>query len=276
MNTHYAALSQQYALPKSEALRLAAFALGKPRTWFLAHDLDALDAVQLHQLHRVFSRRAAGEPVAYIEGRREFYGLDFAVSPAVLIPRPETELLVKTLIALAPSQARILDLGTGSGAIAVAVAHARSDCTVLAVDLSADALTVAQHNARVHAPNVQFFQGNWCEALPRDSLGLGLGFDIIVSNPPYIAAGDAHLAQGDLRFEPASALTDFADGLAHYRSIAAQARAWLKPQGWLIFEHGYDQGAALCGLLHSVGYAPVTQYFDEDEQAHPRMVVARL
>jgi release factor glutamine methyltransferase len=269
--THFTALCATYALPKNESLRLAAFALAKPRTWFLAHDRDVLAAAQIAALHAVFSRRAAGEPVAYIEGVREFYGLDFKVSPAVLIPRAETELLVQTVIELAQPQGRILDLGTGSGAIAVACAHARPDCTVFASDVSHDALAIARHNAAAHAPRVAFFQGSWFEALPAGTTP----FDCIVSNPPYIAAGDAHLAQGDLRHEPAGALTDFADGLAHYRIIAAQAKDWLAPQGWLIFEHGYDQGEAVCGLLRGLGYGQVVQHFDDDQQRQARMVVAR-
>lgn len=269
--TTFAAIRAAFALPKSEALRLAAFALNRPRAWFLAHDQDALTDAQQAALGNALARRAAGEPLAYIEGVREFYGLDFAVSPAVLIPRAETELLVQTLIAIAPPGARILDLGTGSGAIAVATAHARPDCCVLATDLSEPALVLARQNAQRHAPSVQFDQGHWFDALPVSTPP----FDCIASNPPYIPAGDAHLQQGDLRSEPASALTDFADGMTHYRTIAAQAQRWLKPQGWLIFEHGYDQGPAVCALLRGLGYAQVTQHFDDDEQRQPRMVVAR-
>jgi release factor glutamine methyltransferase len=253
---------------------LAAHALKKPRSWLLAHDTDTLSEEQTTAVLSALERRMVGEPVAYIVGSREFYGLNFAVSPAVLIPRPETELLVDYLIQHCPQGARVLDLGTGSGAIAMALAVNRPDCHVFAADISPEALAMAeQNNAALAGGRVDCRCSDWFAAFA------GERFDVVVSNPPYIAANDAHLAQGDLRFEPSGALTDFDDGLKHYRSIAQQAKAHLSPAGWLVLEHGWQQGEAIAALLAELGFCNVSQHYDaamQGEQGHARMIVARL
>ncbi|TAN77842.1 MAG: peptide chain release factor N(5)-glutamine methyltransferase, partial [Gallionella sp.] len=195
-----------------------------------------------------------GEPVAYLLGEREFYGLNFKVSPATLIPRPDTELLVDLALQRISQQSacRVLDLGTGSGAIALSIAHARPDARVVAVDASAAALEVAQCNARRLAlTNVRLLRSDWFSAL-RDER-----FDMIVSNPPYIAAGDVHLSQGDVRFEPPGALASGADGLDDIRSIIGQAKTYLNANGWLMFEHGYNQAERARGLLGDAGFTEV-------------------
>ena len=197
-------------------------------------------------------RGAAGEPIAYITGSREFFSLDLVVTPDVLIPRPETELLVELALEKIPREAvvQIADLGTGSGAIALAIAHERPNAQVLATDASAAALDVARGNAqRLGLMNVEFAQGEWCAALG-DRV-----FNIIVSNPPYIAVGDAHLREGDLRFEPPLALSSGADGLDAIRTIARDARRHLVRGGWLLFEHGYDQGQPVREIFAANGYA---------------------
>ena len=280
---HLRHLLSQSALTRNEASLLAAHALGVARTWVLAHDTDALSTAQLDAVNAVFARRLGGEPVAYIQGFREFYGLSFIVSPAVLIPRPETELLVDWLIQNTPQGSRVLDLGTGSGAISVALAHNRPDVLVHACDISAEALAIAaQNNAALAGGRVRLLQSNWFDRV--DSVGgqlggqFGGGFDIIVSNPPYIAAGDAHLAQGDLRFEPAGALTDHADGLSHYRRIVAGCAAHLAPAAWLVLEHGYDQADTLNALLVAAGFTHISQHYDaaaEGKRGMARMLVAQ-
>jgi release factor glutamine methyltransferase len=194
--------------------------------------------------------------VAYILGHREFYGLAFEVGPAVLIPRPETELLVELGLERLPPQGRVLDMGTGSGAIAVAIAHTRPDAQVTALDVSPDALATARRNADSNSARVRFLHSSWYEALD------GEQFDLIVSNPPYIAAGDRHLSEGDLRFEPAGALTDHADGLSALRTIIAGAPRHLAPQGWLLMEHGYDQAEAVRALLAQGRYTAVQSWED--------------
>jgi len=212
------------------------------------------EATRLQQLVR---RRLDGEPIAYIVGRREFFGLDFAVSDAVLIPRPDTELIVELALERLPAQGRLLDMGTGSGAIAVAVAHSRPDAEVTALDLSETALAVARANAAGNGVRVRFLQSDWFGALGSDER-----FALIASNPPYIAAGDAHLSQGDLRFEPAGALTDHADGLSALRIIIAGAPGYLLPGAWLLLEHGYDQAGAVRALLAERGYTEVQSWRD--------------
>jgi len=205
-------------------------------------------------------RRLEGEPIAYIVGKREFFGLDFQVSEAVLIPRPDTELIVELALERLPQpgqRCRVLDMGTGSGAIAVALAHTRPDAAVSALDVSPAALAVAQANADANGARVRFLQSDWFAALAQ-----GETFDLIASNPPYIAAGDEHLSQGDLRFEPSGALTDFADGLSALRSIAEGAQARLEPGAWLLLEHGYDQAAAVRALLQEHGYTEVQSWRD--------------
>lgn len=207
-------------------------------------------------LARLVERRQNGEPIAYIVGKREFYGLDFQVSDAVLIPRPDTELLVELALARLPPRARVLDMGTGSGAIAVALAHTRPDAQVSALDVSAAALKVARANAAANGAAVRFLHSDWFAAIE------GERFEMIVSNPPYIRAGDEHLAQGDLRFEPVGALTDHADGLSALRIITSGAVAHLAPGGWLLMEHGYDQAGDVRALLAEAGYLDVASWRD--------------
>ena len=261
--TGQARLTQALALDKHDARRdiqvLLGHALGVSRAYLLAHAEDVLTPDALARGNALLERRLAGEPVAYILGQKEFYGLDLQVTPAVLIPRPETELLVELALALIPCDAprEILDLGTGSGAIAIALARNRPSARVVAVDSSAAALAVARANAAaLQAGNVQFAQSDWFGALGVRK------FDIIVSNPPYVAAQDPHLRQGDLCFEPNAALVGGADGLACIRTIVAGAKAYLWPGGWLLLEHGYDQAEACQALLHAHGFREVVSYPD--------------
>ena len=220
------------------------------RAWLLAHDTDTLAPSEQARFIALCQRRAAGEPVAYLRGMKEFYGLTLQVDARVLDPRPDTETLVDwALQLLAPLPApRVLDLGTGSGAIALALQHQRPDAQVSAVDASADALAVAQANAARLGLAVQFARGNWLR-------GVAGQFDVIASNPPYIAAADPHLAA--LRHEPLQALASGADGLDDIRSIVAQAPSHLLPGGWLLLEHGWEQAEAVQALLRSAGFAEV-------------------
>ena len=238
---------------------LLSHALRRDRAWLRAHADDPLAAEDAVQFHALLLRRTAGEPLAYIIGRREFWSLDFTVTPDVLIPRPETELLIEFALQRIPqnAQADIADLGTGSGAIALALAHERPQARVLATDASAAAWMVARGNAeRLGIRNVEFVRGDWCAGLAERK------FDLIVSNPPYIADGDTHLAQGDLRFEPRTALASGADGLDAIRAIVRDALAHLKPGGWLLLEHGYDQGAPVRRLLEKCGFVEVFTALD--------------
>jgi len=244
-------------LPLLEARMLLERALGVGRAWLIAHDDEALPGDQVTVFLDWARRRRDGEPMAYLLGEREFMGHDFQVSPAVLIPRPDTELLVETALEHLRGIAapRVLDLGTGSGAIAVSIALARPDAAVEATDLSADALAVAAANAPRLGAAVAFLPGDWYEAL--NGAAPAPTYDAIVSNPPYIAAADPHLSQGDLRHEPPLALTDRADGLAALRQIVRGARAWLKPGGALWMEHGWDQAAQVRDLLDAAGFVRV-------------------
>jgi len=239
--------------------------LGVTRAYLLAHPEQALDEAQAAAYCALLQRRLAGEPLAYLLGEREFYGLMFRVTPATLIPRADTELLVELALQRIPQPSpqpspacgrgslfRALDLGTGSGAIALSIAHMRPDAEVTAVDASPEALGVARENARsLNVGNVRLLRSDWFSALA------GERFDLIVSNPPYIADGDAHLAQGDLRFEPRGALASGADGLDDIRRIVADAKEHLHTGGWLLFEHGYDQAERARELLGAAGYAGV-------------------
>lgn len=233
-------------------------ATGLSRVQLITQGDRALTADEAARLDALVARRLRGEPIAYIVGRREFFGLDFRVGPAVLIPRPDTELIVELALERLPDNApRLLDMGTGSGAIAVAVAHTRPDAAVTALDVSPDALAVAQANAAANGARVRFLESSWF-----DALAAGETFDVIASNPPYIAAGDAHLSQGDLRFEPVGALTDHADGLSALRIIIDGSPRHLAPGGWLLLEHGYDQAAAVRALLVDAGFTDVQSWRD--------------
>ena len=235
----------------------------KPRSWLFAHADDVPDRDVQADYASLLERRANGEPLAYITGRRGFWSLDLEVTPATLIPRPETELLVELALQRLPDGAAcsVADLGTGSGAIALAIARERPYAQVTATDASTDALAVARRNAQRHAiGNVAFVQGDWLAPLA------GRQFDLIVSNPPYIEAEDPHLAQGDLRFEPASALASGLDGLDDIRRIVRDAPTHLQPGGWLLFEHGWNQGDASRALLREAGYAEVFTASDLEQR----------
>lgn len=256
-----------------DAELLLAAALGATRAGLYAWPERQLTPAERGRFEALLERRIFGEPVAYILEEREFWTLSLRVTPAVLIPRPETELLVETALALAAPKGaealRVADLGTGSGAIALSLASERPDWQVLATDQSAAALQVASDNAvRLGIRNVGFRQGSWCEALPE-----GL-FDLILSNPPYIAPGDAHLGQGDLRFEPASALVAADQGLADLRTICQAAPRHLAPGGWLLLEHGFEQGPAVRQLLAEAGFGGVRTLTDLNEL--PRVTLGCL
>jgi len=248
---------------RHEAELLLLHALQRPRSWLFAHATDPVDLADRDSFHALLARRAAGEPVAYITGQWGFWTLQLEVSPATLIPRPETELLVEQALARLPADrpCTIADLGTGSGAIALALASERPLVQVLATDFSGEALAVAKRNAARNAvSNVAFAQGSWHVPLH------GQRFDLIASNPPYIASDDPHLARGDLRFEPSTALASGQDGLDDIRLIADGARAHLLPSGWLLLEHGWDQGAAIRALLQQAGLDEVQTVQDLEQR----------
>jgi release factor glutamine methyltransferase len=240
-----AALGLEKREARLEARVLAAFAWNVSPAWMIAHDTDALNEGQATQFEALLGRRLAGEPIAYLTGTREFYGRPFQVSPDVLIPRPDTELLVELALARLPPEQpmEVLDLGTGSGCIAITLALERPLARVTAVDRSVDALAIAQHNADKLNARVDFLTSDWFGALAERR------FDLIVGNPPYIAAADPHLARGDVRFEPLTALAAGHDGLDDLRQLTATACAHLKPGGTLLLEHGYDQAGAVRALL---------------------------
>lgn len=226
------------ASPKFEAEVLLSFVTGKSRAWIMAFDDNRLTKEQIAQLERLLSRRVGGEPMAYLIGEREFWSMSLQVSPITLIPRPETELLVEQALAhLNDEKATILDLGTGSGAVALAVAREQPNCSIIGIDLLEDAVSLAKQNAaRLNIRNVTFLQSDWFEALEQANQ-----YDLILSNPPYIDPSDPHLHQGDLRFEPRSALVAREEGLADIRYIIEHAWAYLRPEGWLLLEHGWNQ-----------------------------------
>ncbi len=234
--------------------------LKRPQAWLYAHGDAVVDADQAARFRELVARRASGEPVAYLLGYRGFWTLDLRVTPDTLIPRPETELLVEqALERLDPAaDVRVADLGTGSGAIALAIATERPRARVVATDRSEAALAVAQGNAVAHglAGRVAFRQGDWFAPLA------GERFDLVASNPPYIADGDPHLARGDLRHEPASALSSGADGLDAIRLLVAVAPSHLESGGWLLLEHGFDQGPAVRALLDAAGFVEVATVQD--------------
>jgi release factor glutamine methyltransferase len=224
------------------------------RAYLFTHPEQLLSDAQQARFNALLERRLSGEPIAYLLGEREFYGLTFKVSPATLIPRPETELLVEQALQHIPQQGicRILDLGTGSGAIALSIAHARPHAKVVAVDISAAALEVAHMNAQqLQLGNVRLLQSDWFTALRGES------FDMIISNPPYVAMGDAHLMTGDLRFEPRIALASASNGLHDIQRICVAADIHLNNTGWLLFEHGYDQAMQVYALLQQSGFVEI-------------------
>lgn len=243
-----------------EAQALLGHVLHRPRAYLLAHPEAALSDADQAQFEALLTRRERGEPIAYILGEREFFGLTFHVTPDVLIPRPDTELLVELALDLIPEgeTLEVLDLGAGSGAVAIAIAKQRPKAHVTAIDQSGKALAVARDNAhRLGAANLRFMQGDWFAPLDK-----GARFDVIAGNPPYIAERDAHLAQGDLRFEPKAALASGADGLDAIRAIASQAAQHLTPTGWLLLEHGFEQGAACRKIFAEHGFQGISSHRD--------------
>jgi len=238
---------------------LIGHALQLTRIQLITQSERQLTTDEAAQLSALFRRRLQGEPIAYIVGEREFFGLAMQVTPDVLIPRPDTELLVELALERLPQYGKALDMGTGSGAIAVAIAYTRPDVSMTALDVSEGALKVAAGNAQRHGAKVTFLRSDWYAALGKVDQPY---LDLIVSNPPYIVAGDAHLSQGDLRFEPVGALTDHADGLSALRIIIDGAAAYLKPDGWLLMEHGYDQSEAVRALLTQRGFSDVQSWRD--------------
>ena len=265
VRTLLTAAAQALAGPdaRREAELLLAHALRQPRAWLYAHAGDPVDSTTSTALRSLLQRRAAGEPLAYLTGTRAFWTLDLEVSPAVLIPRSETECLVELALQRLPEDKamRVADLGTGSGAIALTLARERPFVQVLATDTSSAALAVARGNAaRLGVDNIGFARGDWCAALG------AAAFDLIVSNPPYIAAGDPHLAIGDLRFEPAVALVAGDDGLDAIRIIVRDAIRHLRPGGWLLLEHGWEQGPAVRDLLAAAGFAQISGERDLEDR----------
>ena len=259
MTTVDAALRTARALgvERLDAHLLLAHVLGRSRAWLLAHGDDALPPAHAASFETLAARRAAGEPFAYLVGEREFHGLALAVGPGVLVPRPDTETLVDWALELLQGELRdtpapaVLDLGTGSGAIALALKNACGRARVWAGERSADALAVARANAARLALDVHFAHGDWWDALD----AAAPPFDLVVSNPPYIAAGDPHLA--DLAHEPLAALVADEDGLGDIVRIAAGARGRLRPGGWLLFEHGWEQAPAVAAILARAGFGDV-------------------
>lgn len=256
-------------LPRFETELLLCSILGCERSYLLAHAEEAINSSKARLAQDVFARRRAGEPLSYITGWREFYGIRLCVTPDVLVPRPETELLVELALerVTAGSSAHVLELGTGSGAIAVALACERPSLAIIATDISEAALAVARRNAHDHGAAIKFVCSDWFEALEPGR------FDLIVSNPPYVAADDEHLERGDVRFEPRPALVGGDDGLACIRAIAARAQSWLQPGGWLLLEHGYDQKERCLEVLHQLGCAEVSDF--EDLTGLPRVCAGR-
>jgi release factor glutamine methyltransferase len=238
-----------------DARVLAAHVLRVDAAWLIAHDTDPLPAQQALAFQSLLAHRLTGLPIAYLTGNREFYGRPFQVTTDVLIPRPDTELLVELALARIPPNQEIdvLDLGTGSGCIAITLALERPFARVTAVDRSAAALAIARSNAKTLNARVEFLTSDWFSAFMPSRVRPGRRFDLIVSNPPYIAADDPHLAQGDVRFEPISALAAGADGLDALRHLIATACAHLQPGGTLLLEHGYDQAEAIQALLRQNG-----------------------
>jgi release factor glutamine methyltransferase len=258
-------LAVESGLPRREAELLLCSVLGCERSYLIAHAEEALDSAEARLAQEWFARRRAGEPIPYIVGQSEFYGITLKVTPAVLIPRPETELLVDLARERAAPRARVLDLGTGGGAIAVALACERPDLAILGTDISEAALAVARRNVRDQGAAVDLLRGDWIEALAPGQ------FDLIVANPPYVAEKDPHLSQGDVRFEPRLALLGGEDGLDCIRKITAHARNRLRPGGWLLLEHGYDQGDLCVELFREFGYTDVETV--EDLAGLPRVCV---
>ena len=255
---------------RREAQVLLGHVLGASRAWLSGHGEDKAEQSAAAEFRDLVERRRFGEPIAYLVGEREFYGLGFRVTPDVLIPRADTETLIDVALEkLVPGVVHdVLDLGTGSGCVAIVIAHERPAARVTAVDISAAALAVARQNAATTGAAVEFVEGKWFEPLAQNR------FDVIVSNPPYVAAGDAHMQKGDLRFEPPMALISGHDGLNDIRAIVAGATAHLRAGGWLLFEHGHDQADVCRDLLLDAGFEEILNR--ADIAGLPRVAGGRL
>jgi len=254
---------------KLEAEVLLMFALEKPRSFLHAWPEKKLTEKQSEVFQQLIKLRLKGEPIAYITGEKEFWSLPLKITADVLIPRPETELLVELALEKLDhdKNSKVADLGTGSGAIALALAHERPNWKITATDSSTNALKIAEENASLlHINNITFKSGRWCEALTEND------YDLIISNPPYVAENDSYLKQGDLPFEPQQALTSGVDGLDDIKSIIQQSQIYLKPGGWLMLEHGYDQEKPVAVLLNEAGYQAIHCY--HDLAGHPRASIA--
>lgn len=254
-------------LPRLEAEILLAHLLQKTRSFLIAHNEEELDESDYQKLEL---RRLAGEPIAYITGKKEFWSLELNVNRDTLIPRPETELIVELVLAKLPAEKpiKLADLGTGSGAIAIAIAKERPAWQVIATDKSEGALAIASKNAqRFGLENISFLQGNWCTALPF------LDFDVIVSNPPYIALTEWDECQPDLKFEPEGALLAGEDGLMSIREILTSVRNYLKPEGIFVCEHGYLQGMAVRKAFHMAGFTTIETV--QDASKHERITLGQ-
>ncbi len=260
------------SIPRLEAEVLLASLLDRPRTYLLAWPEMHLSIEQNHSFQAMIERRAAHEPIAYITGRREFWSLDLEVTPDTLIPRPETEILVEQALEHIPQTTpmSIVDLGTGSGAIAAAIASERPMCEIIATDCSHSTIQVAQRNfRRLGLHNIKTAMGEWCNALPS-----GRKFDIIVSNPPYIADGDGHLAHDGLPWEPQRALRSGDDGLDDITRIVRETPGHITPSGWLFLEHGFDQGERVRSLLQEAGFSAI--HTSQDLAGHDRVSRGQL
>lgn len=271
LNTATNSLTAVSDSPRLDAEVLLAFLLEKNRSYLRAWNDKNLDVPTIDRFESLVSQRFDGVPIAYLVGSREFWSRDFIVSPDVLIPRPDTEVLIELCLAQIPldSTFTILDLGTGSGIIAVTLAAERPNANIFAVDASSAALAIAQKNAyQYHCQNVEFILSDWFSAVPKTE------FNLIVSNPPYICADDEHLSQGDVRFEPKSALIATENGLRDINIIATQAKNYLLPRGQLWFEHGYNQAQAVQTILTKLHYSDVQTYHDLAGQ--PRVTTGKF
>jgi release factor glutamine methyltransferase len=255
--------------PALDVQTILCHVLGRPPGYLFSHPELILPDCQAKRFFGLLARRQAGEPVAYLTGTKGFWDIELSVGPGVLIPRPETELLVELALSLDQDQVRsMVDLGTGSGAIAISIAGKRPQWTISATDISTDAISIARKNARDNHVNINFIEGHWFQPLSNRR------FDLIVSNPPYIDPDDPHLAQPGLRFEPEEALVSDLNGLSAINEIVANARHHLTPEGWIILEHGYDQSAKVCAMLESHGYQAISVH--KDLAGNDRAAIARF